>query len=66
MVRRGHDASLLHLFDRLNELGTTVIVATHDLHLLARIQRAEMLRLDRGQIADPTGSLRNPPRKAEA
>jgi cell division transport system ATP-binding protein len=56
---------LLHLFDALNKLGTTVVVATHDLHLLARISRAEMLRLDRGQIADPTGALRNPPRRAE-
>jgi cell division transport system ATP-binding protein len=53
---------LLHLFDSLNKLGTTVIVATHDLHLLARIHRAEMLRLDRGQIADPTGALRHPPK----
>jgi cell division transport system ATP-binding protein len=57
---------LLHLFDSLNKLGTTVIVATHDLHLLARIQRAEMLRLDRGQISDPTGALRHPPRRPEA
>jgi cell division transport system ATP-binding protein len=57
---------LLHLFDALNKLGTTVVVATHDLHLLARIQRAEMLRLDRGQLADPTGALRNPPRRADA
>ena len=57
---------LLHLFDSLNKLGTTVIVATHDLHLLARIQRAEMLRLDRGQIADPTGALRHPPKRPDA
>ena len=56
---------LLHLFDSLNKLGTTVIVATHDLHLLARIHRAEMLRLDRGQIADPTGALRHPPRRPQ-
>jgi len=56
---------LLHLFDSLNKLGTTVVVATHDLHLLSRIQRSEMLRLDRGQIADPTGALRNPPKRAD-
>ncbi len=53
---------LIHLFDSLNKLGATVIVATHDLHLLTSVPRAEMLRLDRGQIADPTGALRNPPR----
>ena len=55
-------ARLLHLFDALNKLGTTVVVATHDVHLLARIARAEMLRLDKGQISDPTGALRHPPR----
>ena len=59
-------ARLLHLFDALNKLGTTVVVATHDVHLFARIGRAEMLRLDRGQLSDPTGALRNPPRRADA
>jgi cell division transport system ATP-binding protein len=57
---------LLHLFDSLNKLGTTVIVATHDLHLISRVGRAEMLRLDRGQIADPTGALRHPPKRPDA
>ena len=37
---------LLHLFDSLNRLGTTVVVATHDLHLLSRIRGAQMMRLD--------------------
>ena len=55
-------ARLLHLFDALNKLGTTVVVATHDVHLIARLARAEMLRLDKGQISDPTGALRHPPR----
>jgi cell division transport system ATP-binding protein len=59
-------ARLLHLFDALNKLGTTVVVATHDVHLIARIARSEMLRLDRGQISDPTGALRNPPRSPGA
>ena len=57
-------ARLLHLFDALNKLGTTVVVATHDLHLISRVPRAEILRLDRGQLADPTGALRHPPRRA--
>ena len=55
-------ARLLHLFDALNKLGTTVVVATHDVHLIARIARAEMLRLDTGQSSAPTGALRHPPR----
>jgi len=57
-------ARLLHLFDALNKLGTTLVVATHDLHLLSRVSRAQMMRLDRGRLSDPTGSLRYPPRSA--
>ena len=57
---------LLHLFDSLNKLGTTVVVATHYIHLISRVARSEMLRLDRGQISDPTGALRNPPRSPAA
>jgi cell division transport system ATP-binding protein len=57
---------LLHLFDALNKLGTTVVVATHDIHLIGRVPRAEILRLDRGQLADPTGALRHPPRRPGA
>jgi cell division transport system ATP-binding protein len=52
---------LLHLFDSLNKLGTTVVVATHDLHLLGRVPSAQMLRIDRGRLLDPTGTLRHPP-----
>jgi cell division transport system ATP-binding protein len=54
---------LMHLFDALNKLGTTMIIATHDIHLLSRIAHHEILRLDRGQLADPTGALRHPPRR---
>jgi len=54
-------ARLLHLFDGLNKLGTTIVVATHDVHLLSRIQNANMMRLDRGRLSDPTGQLRHPP-----
>ena len=53
---------LLHLFEALNRLGTTVVVATHDLHLIGRIPQARMMRLDRGRLLDPTGELRFPPR----
>jgi cell division transport system ATP-binding protein len=52
---------LLHLFDSLNRLGTTVVVATHDFQLLNRIPNAHMMRLDKGRLNDPTGSLRFPP-----
>ncbi|HLZ78126.1 MAG TPA: cell division ATP-binding protein FtsE [Sphingomonas sp.] len=57
-------ARLLHLFDALNTLGTTIVVATHDIHLLSRVASANVMRLDRGQLHDPTGALRYPPRAA--
>ena len=56
---------LLHLFDGLNRLGTTIVVATHDLHLIGRIGSARMMRLDKGRVLDPTGDLRHPPVSAE-
>src|SRR3546814_8584687 len=34
---------LLHLFDSLNRLGTTLVVAAHDLHLISRISGAKMI-----------------------
>jgi cell division transport system ATP-binding protein len=57
---------LLTLFDSLNRLGTTVVVATHDLHLLSRIPGAQMMRLDKGRLLDPTGALRHPPARMDA
>ena len=47
--------------DGLNRLGTTVVVATHDLHLLSRVGTAQMMRLDHGRLSDPTGALKYPP-----
>lgn len=52
---------LLYLFESLNRLGTTVVMATHDLHLLQRIPTAQMMRIEHGRLSDPTGALRNPP-----
>ena len=56
-------ARLLHLFDGLNKLGTTLVVATHDVHLLSRVANAAMIRIDGGRLSDPTGLLKNPPRE---
>ncbi|MBO9575769.1 MAG: cell division ATP-binding protein FtsE [Sphingobium sp.] len=55
---------LITLFEALNKLGTTIIVATHDLDLLARVKDAQMMRIERGRLHDPSGLLRNPPRPA--
>ncbi|MEY4952534.1 MAG: cell division ATP-binding protein FtsE [Pseudomonadota bacterium] len=53
---------LLRLFEALNRLGTTVVVATHDVHLLKRVPDSLIMRLDKGRLSDPTGALRYPPR----
>jgi cell division transport system ATP-binding protein len=54
---------LLRLFEALNRLGTTVVVATHDMHLLQKAQGSLIMRLDKGRLNDPTGALRYPPRR---
>ena len=53
---------LLRLFEALNRLGTTVVVATHDVHLLKKAPESLIMRLDKGRLSDPTGALRYPPR----
>lgn len=55
---------LLRLFEALNRLGTTVVVATHDMHLLQKVPDSLIMRLDRGKMSDPTGALRYPPRRS--
>ncbi|MCB2079088.1 MAG: cell division ATP-binding protein FtsE [Novosphingobium sp.] len=55
---------LLRLFESLNRLGTTVLVATHDVHLLRKVPDSLIMRLDKGRLSDPTGALRYPPRRA--
>ncbi|MEB3416004.1 cell division ATP-binding protein FtsE [Alteriqipengyuania sp. WL0013] len=56
---------LLRLFEALNRLGTTVVVATHDVHLLKKVPQSLIMRLDKGRLSDPTGALRYPPRQTE-
>lgn len=52
---------LLQLFEGLNRMGTTIVVATHDIHLMNRVPGAQMMRVTKGRLADPTGALRHPP-----
>ncbi|MET0270780.1 MAG: cell division ATP-binding protein FtsE [Sphingomonas sp.] len=46
-------ARLLHIFAGLNRIGTTLVVATHDVHLLSRVSGAGVLRLEEGRLVDP-------------
>ena len=57
---------LLRLFEALNRLGTTVVVATHDVHLLKKVPDSLIMRLDKGRLSDPTGALKYPPRRPGA
>jgi len=63
-----HDMALklLRLFEALNRLGTTVVVATHDVQLLKKVPDSLIMRLDKGRLHDPTGALRYPPRRQAA
>jgi len=54
---------LLRLFEALNRLGTTIVVATHDVHLLRKVPESLIMRLDKGRLSDPTGALRYPPKR---
>jgi cell division transport system ATP-binding protein len=54
---------LLRLFEALNRQGTTVVVATHDVHLLRKVPASLIMRLDDGRLFDPTGALRYPPNR---
>lgn len=57
---------LLHLFEALGRLGTTVVVATHDVQLLKALPDSLIMRLTKGRLLDPTGALRYPPRASYA
>ena len=54
---------LMGLFTALNRLGTTVVVATHDMSLISSTPGAQSIRLENGTLVDLSGSLRNPSSK---
>ena len=58
----GGEIMAYRLFEALNRLGTTVVVATHDVHLIKKVPNSLIMRLDKGRLFDPTGALRYPPR----
>ncbi len=46
---------IMQLFKRFNEVGVTVVIATHDVHLIDRFS-ARRIVLDDGRVAAETGS----------
>jgi cell division transport system ATP-binding protein len=53
---------LITLFEALNKLGTTIVVATHDYDLIFKVGNAQMMRLERGRLVDPNSPARGTPR----
>lgn len=43
---------LVHLFAELNRMGTTIIIATHELHMLEKFDYPRMLLSDGGLVID--------------
>jgi len=56
---------LLHLFEALHRLGTTLVVATHDIALINSVPSAHIMRIEAGRLDDPSGALRHPPKRDE-
>jgi cell division transport system ATP-binding protein len=54
---------LMHLFSALNRLGTTILIATHDVGLIQATPGAQLLRIEDGTLSDPTGGLKYPPER---
>ena len=57
-------ARVLHLLESLNRSGTTILVATHDIHLLRRVPGGVTMHLARGRLDDPDDLTRALPVRA--
>ncbi len=51
--------AIAKLLKKINELGTTVLMATHDLSVLQTIPHARKIHLDHGHLAEDSGSKTN-------
>jgi cell division transport system ATP-binding protein len=55
---------IVNLLQSVNQYGTTVILATHNLSLLSQMPSARLLTLQKGQLAKDTGSSKPPKSKS--
>jgi cell division transport system ATP-binding protein len=49
-------AEIMHLFEQFNQVGVTVLIASHDLSLIARLPY-RMMTLREGAIVSTPGSV---------
>ena len=52
--------------DRLQRPVPPLRPSRFDVHLLRKVPDSLIMRLDKGQLSDPTGALRYPPRRVGA
>jgi cell division transport system ATP-binding protein len=48
-------AEIMNLFQRFQDVGVTVLIATHDIDLIHRLNH-RIVRLDQGSVAEDGGS----------
>jgi len=58
--------TIIKLLKKINELGTTVLVATHDQSLLDEFDKIRQIRLERGKIVKDTGANQPPAENVKA
>jgi cell division transport system ATP-binding protein len=49
-------AEIMHLFEQFNQVGVTVLIASHDLALISRMQH-RIMTLRQGRLVAPTGEV---------
>ena len=50
-------AEIMHLFQQFNQVGVTVLIASHDLELIQRLQHP-VIQLNQGRISGPPSVMR--------
>ncbi len=56
---------IARLFDRINQLGTTILFATHDVSVLQTLQHRRLI-LDKGKLIDDSGKDKTSPSKTHS
>lgn len=58
--------NIAKLLQKINDLGTTVIIATHDVTVMDALTKERHLQLDKGRVVKDTGSKDTKPKKSDS